>query len=540
MENEMQKKSIFFILFLISTFSLFSQGLQIRKIYFERNQVFEPNDKDWFFASSFLNFFHYTTREYIIKDELLFSENSVTDEEYIYETERNLRATELFSNVRVELDSLGYNSYNAYIITKDRWSLYPALLFGSGGGVTKIGGRLEEFNILGTGTYIKLEALHRSENNIGWQGFTNIKQRRLFRSDLSLDMSLQANKYRTDQIINLSKNYLTLDTKYSYGLYGYNSFGSNFIYKLDSNFTLVPFNEQRLSGFFSRAWFRNDRVIATGLIEYHNVDRTGENIRLGYDNTGKILMMFSSVSQRFHPVEKINYYHVEDMPIGGYGSATLGKVFPIGSKDGDNAYYVGGQGEISYYNGKLYMFGQLTGASSFMRSNGVYTYQEFLGLSFYKPADWFVIAARLRQQTVWNWYGYRQLLLDNERGLRGYRLNQIAGENRILGNLELRFFPDWTLWIFKLSGDAFYDIGSVWDQDQKLSNSQFYSSVGAGIRFHFTKSANPGQTFRIDFAYNLHEGKLGGIILTTRQLFSAFGSHDFRLPELFGISNDIE
>ena len=250
--------------------------------------------------------------------------------------------------------------------------------------------------------------------------------------------------------------------------------------------------------------------------------------------------MFSSVSQRFHPVEKINYYHIEDMPIGGYGSATLGKVFPIGSKNGDNAYYVGGQGEISHFDGNFYVFGQLTGASSFMRSNGVYTYQEFLGLSFYKPADWIVIAGRIRQQTVWNWFGYRQLLLDDARGLRGYTLNKIIGENRILGNFELRFFPDWTIWVFKLAGDAFFDIGTVWDQDQKLINSQFYSSIGAGLRLDFTKSANPNHTLRIDFAYNLHDGKLGGIIITTRQLFSAFGSHNFRLPELFGINNDIE
>jgi outer membrane protein assembly factor BamA len=536
----MSKKSILYILFIISSLSLFSQGLQIRNIYYERNKVFEPKDKDSFFLASLFNYFHYTTREYIVKDELLFDENTVTDEDYIYETERNLRATGLFSNVSVELDSLGYNAFDAYIITKDRWSLYPAILYGSGGGEIKAGGRIEEFNLLGTGIYIKLEALHRTENNIGWQGFTNIIYRRLFRTELSLDLTLQANQYRTSQVLNLTKNYLTLDTKYSYGLFGYNSFGSNFIYKLDSNITLAPFKEQRFTGFFSRAWYRNDRVIATGLIEYHNVDRTGENIRLGYDNSGKILMMFSSVSQRFQPVEKINYYHVEDMPIGGYGSATLGKIFPIGSKNGDNSYYVGGQGEISHYDGKLYLFGQVTGASSFMRSNGVYTYQEFLGLSFYKPTDWLVIAGRLRQQTVWNWYGYRQLLLDNERGLRGYQLNQLSGENRILGNFELRFFPDWTVWIFKISGDAFYDIGTVWDQDQKLPNSQFYSSIGAGIRFHFTKSANSGQTLRIDFPYNLFENKFGGIIITTKQLFSAFGSHDFRLPELYGISNDIE
>ena len=532
--------SLLFLLIILNLNNLFPQGIQIKNIYIERNRVFEPGDKDWFFASEFLNAFHHTTQEYIIKDELLFGENSVTDEEYIYETERNLRNTELFTSINIELDSLGYNSYDAFITTKDRWSLYPSLLFGTGGGEYSYGGRLEEFNILGTGTYIKLEAQNRTENDIGWQGLVTLRNRRLFRTELRFEGSLFANKFKTIQNVEIVRPYRTLDTRLSYGVTGYNSFGSNFVYKLDSTLNIVPFEEQRAKLFLSRSWFRNDRIFASLLVDLHNVNRNEDNLRFAFDNSGKVLLMFSSVSQKYYPVEKINYYHIEDLPVGGYGSATLGKIFPIGSKDGEGLYYVAGQGEISYFDGKLYLFGQLTGASAFQKADGQYTYQEFLGLGFYRFSNSLLLTARFNQQTAWNWTAYRQLMLDNERGLRGYKLNQIAGENRILSNIELRFFPDITLWILKLSGAVFYDIGTVWDQDQKLDKSQFYSTIGAGLRFHFTKSSNPGQTLRIDLAYNLNDSKIGGIIITTKQLFSAFGNHDYKLPGTFGTSLDLE
>ncbi|HRP03136.1 MAG TPA: hypothetical protein PLE30_10865 [Candidatus Kapabacteria bacterium] len=520
--------------------NLFAQDLQIRNIYIDNQRVFEPEDKDWFFASEFLNYFHSTTRKYVIEDELLFKPNTISDEDYIYETERNLRLTELFTNVKVELDSLGYDNYDAYIITKDRWSLYPSIPFGVGGGEYIYGAKLDEFNLLGTGTYLKIEALHRSEHNIGWQGEIELRNRRLFRSPFLFDFVLTANKFKTTQNLSLYKPYINLDTRYSYGIIGLNGFGSNFIFKPDSSMDIVTYNEQNIKAFVSKSWFRNDRIFANFAVEVNNVERGREDLRLAFDNSGKILMMFSSVSQKYYPITNINYYHTEDMPIGGYGSATLGKIFPIANKDGDNLYYVGAQGEISYFKNNLYLFGQLTGASGFRHSQGQYTYQEFLGLGFLSFSKSLVLVARFNQQTAWNWTAYRQLLLDNERGLRGYDLNRLSGDNRIVSNLELRYFPDIPVWVINLSGVVFADLGAVWNQDEKIYNTQFYSSVGAGIRFHFTKSANPSQTIRIDFAYNAFDKKFGGIVISTKQLFSAFGNHDYKMPTVFGNTIDLE
>ena len=539
------KNLIFLKIYLIAFTLIFavcesySKDIKVGKIFLEKRDVFEKNDSDWFFAAPLLNKLHATTKDFIIKDEMLFTEGDFIDEDYLLETERNLRRTNLFTYAQIQLDSVGDNLYDAYIITKDRWSFYPSLLFGTGGGVTNYGARLQEFNLLGTGTALTVEALNRGENNIGWQGIGIIEKQRLFRSELTFYGSISANQYKTSQNIQIVKPYRTLDTEFSYGITGLNTFGRDFVFEGNDVYSLVHVNEQVAQTFFSRAWRRKDRIFATGMVEYHQVERPSELTRQVFDNSGKILLMFSSVSQDFYISEKVNYYHLEDMVVGGYGSATLGKIFSIGSK-GESRYYVGAQGEASFYNGKSYLFGQVTGASAFSRSIATYTYQEFLGTGFTKLAGGLVLTARIRQQTAWNWSAFRQLILDNDIGLRGYPANRFIGENRIISNLEMRYFPDIPVWIVNLSGVAFWDIGTAWNQDQKLQETRFYNSAGLGLRVHFNKSSSPSHTLRVDFAYNFADGKFGGIILSTKQLFSAFGNHEFKLPQIFGSGIDLE
>ncbi len=234
--------------------TIYSQGFQVRNIYIERKRVFEPDDKDWFFASDFLNFFHHTTRQYVIEDELLFKENEITSEDYIYETERNLRKRGLFSKVSIEFDSLGYNRYDVYVITKDRWSLYPSIPFGTGGGEYKYGLKAEEFNFLGTGTYSKGEALYRSENNIGLSGQFYIEKKRFLRTPFTFEFKLDASKIRTVQSLNFFKPYWNLDTKYSYGFFANNTFGATYLYNQNNEEKFIDFNLTDLKFYFSRDW----------------------------------------------------------------------------------------------------------------------------------------------------------------------------------------------------------------------------------------------------------------------------------------------
>ncbi|MGE5479353.1 MAG: BamA/TamA family outer membrane protein [Chloroflexota bacterium] len=517
----------------------FSQDYRIGSIFIERREVFEPADKDWFFAGNFLNKFHSTTRQYVVEDELLFAEGDALDETRLSETERNLRAIGIFTWARVELDSARDGVYDVYVITKDRWTLMPALLIGSQGGNREYGARLEERNLLGTGTSFTAEALYRTENDIGWQGTLLVNQRRLFRSDFSFSGRLLAHKYRTEQSIGLAQLYRTLETPNSYGVDGLNNYGKDFMYFSADSAMLIPFRERGARAWYSKAWDRQDRVFFTALAEVYDVKRIDHMFRRAYDNTGRVLLGFSSISQDFVSIPNVNSYYPEDANLGGWGSAILGKTISLG-RGGENLYYLGGQGEISAYDGKTYLFAQVTGAGSFAGAESRYVYEEFLGLAFRRLTPKLTLASQVRQQTVWNWDAWRQLILDSETGLRGYDANEIVGDNRVLANTELRYFPGWNIFLFDLSGAAFWDIGSAWRRGTPFDKTQFHNSAGLGLRLHFTKSSAPEDMFRLDFAWNFDKNRFGGVVFTTRQMFSAYKLHEFRLPQIFGLEYDKE
>jgi hypothetical protein len=96
------------------------QGKRIEAVEVVALPVFEPEDP----VPQFLNWFHVTTQDYVIKREVLMRIGSRYDQRLSDETERNLRALLLFSVV-VALPVRGSTpeSVRYVLVTKDIWSL---------------------------------------------------------------------------------------------------------------------------------------------------------------------------------------------------------------------------------------------------------------------------------------------------------------------------------------------------------------------------------------------------------------------------------
>ncbi|MCX7879069.1 MAG: hypothetical protein N2517_00195 [Ignavibacteria bacterium] len=514
---------------------LICSEFRVNNIFIQRLNVFDSTSNDWFFAASLANSLHFVTREFVIEDELLFKKGDIIDENLILETEKNLRALDIFSKVEISLDSLDPINCDIYVLTKDRWSTNPSLLFGTGGEAFQIGGRIEEFNFLGFGTYLGLETIYRSENDTRLQTEVSLFQRRLFRSVFSLKYNFFINRFRTQHNINFWKPYFSRRTENSYGITIVNHFGKDFYFHTANTFDLMNFYEKGGKIWYSHSWFKEDRLFVTALLDIRKIWRGDQKFARAFDNSARFFLSFSSISEEYHKLVKVNKFSVEDIVVGGWGSAILGVTRKI-SSDGVNSFYLAGIGEKSYLSSdnKLYLFARLAGGSSFASSNAFNTYQEFSSLMFYRFHPNVLFVTQVRQQSVWNWYGIRQLLLDNEYFLRGYRLNDLSGDNRINANLELRFFPDLSFWIFSFSAVAFYDGGCVWKQNTKVLKSKWHNALGFGIRIHNDKTSGKVGTIRIDFAFNFDKMKFAEVIITSEQLFSAFKSHKFELPSILG------
>jgi hypothetical protein len=294
----------------------------VRSIIYDQKDIFEEGDTDWFFAAPLLNALHTITRPYLIDDELLVLEGDDADSIRLLETERNLRRTGLFSSVKVSVVNVGEDSVDIIIATQEAWSLKPALLLGTGGGISNVGFKLEETNLAGTATQVMGYGLYRTENDIGWEGMLQLYQRRLFRTEVGLNAALRANQYRTDQVLAFTKPYRTMSTPWAFSVNGRNAYGRDFAYRIDTT-VLLPFHDRSGEFWISQSYGEDDRLFVSGALSVNNVQRAIQASRQAFDNTGHILVSFSSLRQDFSRSVFLNGYETEDIQTGAWGSATL-------------------------------------------------------------------------------------------------------------------------------------------------------------------------------------------------------------------------
>lgn len=147
----------------------------------------ETEDEHWIYRTA--NSLRFKTRQGVVERELLFEAGDSLDLAILAETERNLRALDLFRTVEVDT-VVEDDRVLAVVRTRDAWSTLPIIegSFASDGTLTgRIG--LTERNVLGTGNFLSL-AYRKSTDRDG--GEISSRWRRLSGTqiDLSADLSL--------------------------------------------------------------------------------------------------------------------------------------------------------------------------------------------------------------------------------------------------------------------------------------------------------------------------------------------------------------
>jgi hypothetical protein len=125
------------------------EGKRIESIEIVALEVFEPEDP----VPQFVNWFHPTTRNYVIERELLMHIGSRYDKAVSDETERNLRGLGLFSVVvALPMKGSSESSVRYLVVTKDLWSLRVGWNIRINKGVVDyLALSPTEFNLFGTG-----------------------------------------------------------------------------------------------------------------------------------------------------------------------------------------------------------------------------------------------------------------------------------------------------------------------------------------------------------------------------------------------------
>jgi hypothetical protein len=127
----------------------------IDTIILDRQDVF-PEEASGFLARS-MNSLHIKTRPWVIRSELLLREGDTFDQRLAEESERNLRARFLFSEVAIDTTRLDTGGLAVTVRTQDAWSTSPKVSFSvAADGSTKAILGITESNLVGTGARIQL------------------------------------------------------------------------------------------------------------------------------------------------------------------------------------------------------------------------------------------------------------------------------------------------------------------------------------------------------------------------------------------------
>jgi hypothetical protein len=227
-------------------------------------------------------------------------------------------------------------------------------------------------------------------------GLIELEKKRLFRSELNLFASIYKTYLKEGQEIKLEKPFRTLNTNSSYGLFATNIFGKNYFINKNnpmissviidsaSNPELVLFldtlnfiktKEEKVQLWYSGGWETDfsDKNYLTAVLELHQAEHSANIFERAYDNQGKFLLGFSSISQSFFSIKNVNAPTDETLATGGWGNIVLGAIFPINKHGEKGMFYIGTQLEKSHYSPRLYLFGQLSASTSFFSDFAKYS-----------------------------------------------------------------------------------------------------------------------------------------------------------------------
>ncbi|MCH9031895.1 MAG: hypothetical protein IIB00_06510, partial [candidate division Zixibacteria bacterium] len=196
-----------------ATSSVSSQLNEIRidTVIIIRNNVFtrEQAKKLWLYR--YVNKIHITTRENVVKREILLGPGDIFDTSLAYETERNLRNKPFIFDSQVYLDTLENGAVALRVETIDKWSLSGGVEFRRQGGRSQVELGFTERNLLGYGHMVSLNYfLNEVDPNFLVAGFG---VSRIFSSPYKVQMKINDNPLNREIVLRADRAFVRQSDK---------------------------------------------------------------------------------------------------------------------------------------------------------------------------------------------------------------------------------------------------------------------------------------------------------------------------------------
>lgn len=452
-------------------------------------------------GKTFLEHFHTNTREWIIRDNLFFTEKKPLNAYVMADNERHLRSLSFIQDVRILVQPVTNepDSVDIIVVTKDLFSITGEI---DDLNSNRIKGTIGDVNVAGNAQSFFVSTLwengrspmgyqlHYSRNNL-LHSFVNatvaystinpnlddgtedeqaiygrlerplVSQYSHVAGGLTLAKHKSANPYGKPDSLYYKYNYSIVDAWIGYNL-GVKGFISN-NRKQDKKFVSIRF----LDNHFSEQPYQS-----SGEYDFR------------YDNKKAILGQFTFFRQQFY---KTNYIYgfgsTEDMPYG-YNVALTGGWF----KQADlNRPYAGVNANRYVYTGKGAFIQYFLQAGSFFYKGNMNDATLLIGAGMFSRIV-YIRDIKLRQYLnisytrLYNRLGLDPLGINNPFGLRYFSSDSATGDRRLSLHTETNSFLNYKILGFKMGPFAFADMCLLTPENESLDKTDAYWGFGGGVR----------------------------------------------------------
>ncbi|MFP9113862.1 hypothetical protein ACLI1A_07950 [Flavobacterium sp. RHBU_3] len=481
---------------------------------------------------------HIKTKEYAIRNLLLFKKNEPLDSLLINDSERLLRSQRYIRRVIIKPQPIATttDSVDVFIRVLDSWSLIP------NGSVSTSSGSAEltERNFLGLG--------HQLENDFD-RNFSSGQTAYLARYTIPNIKNTYINASGAYQIwksdywlksVGLERTFFSAFTKWAGGAYYESRFEKDTLpnaqqqwnwqnYKTRSQDYWAGFatpltkgitEEDRTTRFVTTARFYRRKYREKPTIEYDSV---------GYYNSERLYLASVGITSRKYVQDKFlfNYDIVEDIPIGKVYSATFG----VQDKSAQQRFYVGARYAFGNYYRWGYFSTNVEVGSFFyhnltqqttMRIDALYfTNIRNLGAwrlrHFVRP----VIVLGENRMGIYT----DQLNINGENGIPGFNSRTLKGTKKALLTLQTQAFSPWNVGGFRINPFVNVTLGLISNTGNKLYDGPLYSKFGMGLLLY--NDYLIFNSFQLSLAYYPNIPDSGYNIFKT----NAIENNDIALPD---------
>ena len=502
------------------------EGKIIRNIIIKTLNVAESFDEkknyadtSWF--RNLTNDLHYKTRDWVIREKLLFEKEDKVDFRDLYESERLLRSTNLFLEVRINVYPVpsSRDEVNVEVITKDKWTLTYLAKYDPGHESGYFG--LKDNNLIGLGHTADAVVTYNNDPSVGWGGRFRYSAPNIKGSYIDAGIKIEGNKKFFIKSLSLTRPFITYTKEWIGGIEL--NWEKNKIDIRDTNNTFVSRSLSKESqdlwvgkafqlNIDNNLFKRNSNLITSiRVFSLNHNERPFDPFQYRIFENSTLLLFGAVMITRSYYKDRFveNFGITEDIPVGG----SIGLATGPEKRELSNRWYIGLEtiysdwfDEYGYFSGRL-GFGTFKTKNSWEQNtfNLNLLYHTYL----YKWKIWiYRLFARYDLLLGYNRISGEKTYLYSRTGLRGIDRVIPEGTKKMVLNTEARIFSPYQLLGFLIGGIAFADFGLIADANRSFFSSRFYQAYGAGFRVKNESIINAA--FELVFVFNPYHPQNNG------------------------------